>query len=77
MRLRKQDGHWIPHFSQPWEVTALTEAGDVWVPFSLSREHTAIGAIHAQSHDIRFFSNEPTTKTVAVSLLPSPSSEHS
>jgi hypothetical protein len=77
MHLHKDDGCWRPHFSQPWEVTALTEAGDVWVPFARSREHTPIGVIHAQSYAVRFNGNEPDTKTLAVSLIPPPSTQFS
>jgi hypothetical protein len=72
MRLRKQEGQWIPHFSQLWELTTLTDAGDVWVPFALSRQHQPIGEIHAQSHTIRFFDQEPATTTLVISLLPPP-----
>jgi hypothetical protein len=76
MRLRKQDGHWIPHFSQVWEITTLNEAGDVWVPFALAQQNQPIGKIHAQSHTICFFSSEPTTTSIAVSLLPFSSTDH-
>jgi hypothetical protein len=72
MRLRKRDGHWIAHFSMLWEVTVLTEAGDVWVPFAISQQNQPIGDIHAQTHTIRFTGDEPTMNTIAVSLLPSP-----
>jgi hypothetical protein len=76
MRLRKQEGHWIAYFSQHWELITLTEAGDVWVPFAVSQQHRPIGEIHASSHAIRFFSdNAPSTTTLAVSLLPTPSTD--
>ena len=73
MRLRKQEGHWIPHFSQLWELTTLSDAGNVWVPFARSQQHHAIGEIHAQSHTIRFFEQEPATTTLVISLFPPPS----
>lgn len=72
MRLRKQEGEWIAHFSHLWEIMTLTEAGNVWVPFALSPQHQSIGEIHAQSYRIRFFDPEPSVTTLVVSLLPPP-----
>jgi hypothetical protein len=72
MRIRKKDGIWIPHFSVVWEVTQLTDAGNVRVPFALSKHTQPIGDIDAQTHAIHFYNEEPGEDNIVVSLLPAP-----
>jgi hypothetical protein len=42
-------------YTMLWEVEHLAELGDVWVPFSLSRQMEPIGEIHAQTQTIKLY----------------------
>ena len=53
MRLLKQQEHWVPQFTQVWEVEVLAEQGEHWVPFCRVGEREPIGSIHARTHEIR------------------------
>lgn len=70
MRLRKVNGRWTPFFTVLWEVEALSDAGDAWLPFALPHTLHPLGEIHALTHTIRFTSDEPPTHNIIVTLLP-------
>ncbi|GCE51160.1 hypothetical protein EI42_03314 [Thermosporothrix hazakensis] len=57
MRLVSEGQRIIARFTVPWEIAFLAEQGNVWIGLHRPGEKDPLGAIHAQTHEVRLWQN--------------------